>query len=304
MWQVIDVDPALEAHFATSDVLVRAAARDLVGVIDYALRRGEIEAVLPGVYARRHHRQLAEVRVAALVHYEPRAVVLGRAAARLTFLRTLPVETVVAAVPRRLTPQPGFRFIRRTVPAGWVTEVAGARVASAPLAALESGPDVVDVALRERVITLAELERAYAATSRWRGGDERRRLVEESSDNPWSAAERRFHRLLRGAGITDWRGNHPVGDHPVDVAFPRHRLAIEIDGKQFHGEATFEKDRWQQNALVLAGWRVLRFTWTMIEQYPEQVLDTVRTALSRRSGSGAAGPVPPGRTSPRPAEAG
>ena len=45
------------------------------------------------------------------------------------------------------------------------------------------------------------------------------------------------------------------------------------------GDATFEKDRWQQNELVLAGWRVLRFTWTMIESYPERVVATVRTAL-------------------------
>ncbi|HEY5981496.1 MAG TPA: DUF559 domain-containing protein [Microlunatus sp.] len=275
------MDGALEAHFATADVLARRADLVAVGVIDYALRRREIEAVLPGVYARAHHKAHPEVRIAALRRYEPNAVLLGEAAARLAFWPALDVETVVAAVTRKLAPQAGFRFVRRTVPADWVTEIGGTKVAKPALAALEAGPDVIDHALREGAITLAEVARAYEATVRWKGHDSRRRLVEESSGNPWSAAERKLHRMLRDAGLTSWQGNYPVGDHPVDVAFVAQRLAIEIDGRHFHGDATFEKDRWQQNALVLAGWRVLRFTWTMIEEYPERVLATVRTALAQ-----------------------
>ena len=167
------------------------------------------------------------------------------------------------------------------MPAGLVTEIDEVLVAKPALAAIESGPDVVDFALRERAMTLDELWAAYEATRRWRHSADRRRLVEESSNNPWSAAERQFHRLLRAAGIIGWRGNYDVAGHPVDVVFVEERLAVEIDGRHFHGEATFEKDRWQQNALVLAGWRVLRFTWTMIESYPERVVATVRTALHR-----------------------
>jgi hypothetical protein len=30
---------------------------------------------------------------------------------------------------------------------------------------------------------------------------------------------------------------------------------------------------------VLEGWRVLRFTWTIIEEYPDRVIETVRKAL-------------------------
>lgn len=282
MWQIIEMEPSLDALFDVAPVLARSA--DLAGVIDYALRLGEIEAVLPGIYARKGHTAFVDVRIAALRMYEPKAVLLAGTAARASFLPALPVADVVAAVSRRLVAPPGFRFIRRTVPEAWVTGVGDARLVKPALAALEAGPDVVDQALRQGVITLPELSAAYEATKRWRGHDDRRRVLEESSDNPWSAAERQFHRLLRAARITGWRGNHPVGDHPVDVAFVAHRLAIEIDGKHYHGDANFEKDRWQQNALVLAGWRVLRFTWAMIENHPDRVVDTVRSGLALQVG--------------------
>lgn len=289
--------PALAAHFATSDVLIRQSDPAMIGIIDYALRLREIEAVLPGVYAQTGHRAFTGVRIAALRAYEPKAVLLAHSAARHSFWPSLPATTVTAAVPRRLSQQPGFRFIRRTVPPDLVTELNGTRLVTPALAALEAGADVVDHGLREKAFTLQQLAEAYEATRQWRGLANRRRLVEESSDNPWSAAERQFHRMLRAGGITGWRGNHPVGDHPVDVAFPAERLAIEIDGKHFHGDATFEKDRWQQNALVLAGWRVLRFTWTMIDNYPERVIGTVRKvlALSQKSPTATAD-----RAAPRP----
>jgi very-short-patch-repair endonuclease len=48
----------------------------------------------------------------------------------------------------------------------------------------------------------------------------------------------------------------------------------------FHtGADIFETDRSRQNQLVLDGWCVLRFTWTMIEERPETVLAMVREAI-------------------------
>lgn len=121
--------------------------------------------------------------------------------------------------------------------------VDGVSVVTAALAAIEAGPDVVDFALRERKTTLDELSAAFEATKRWRGSIDRRRLVEESSDNPWSAAERQLHRMLRDAGLANWRGNWPSGDHTVEIAFVEQRLALEVDGRQFHGEANFDLPR-------------------------------------------------------------
>jgi very-short-patch-repair endonuclease len=66
----------------------------------------------------------------------------------------------------------------------------------------------------------------------------------------------------------------------VDVIFRKRKLAIEIDGRLHHnGAEVFETDRWRQNLLVLDGWCVLRFTWTMINERPEEVIAMVRDAI-------------------------
>jgi very-short-patch-repair endonuclease len=114
-------------------------------------------------------------------------------------------------------------------------------------------------------------------------------LLLDSRAEPWSEAERSFHRLLRDAGITGWRANRPVVLKDltcyVDVIFRHLKLAIEIDGRSYHtGAEVFETDRWRQNLLILNGWCVLRFTRTMIEERPEQVLAMVREAIEMLSG--------------------
>ena len=52
-----------------------------------------------------------------------------------------------------------------------------------------------------------------------------------------------------------------VGPARVDLAVPELRLAIEHDGRAVHEQpGVFRDDRRRQNALVAAGWTVLRFT--------------------------------------------
>ncbi len=89
--------------------------------------------------------------------------------------------------------------------------------------------------------------------------------------------------LLREAGIKGWQANFPAGPYVIDVAFPRQRVAIEIDGWAFHsdGEA-FQNDRKRQNWLALHGWQVLRFTWLDLTQHPQRVLGEIRAAISVR----------------------
>jgi very-short-patch-repair endonuclease len=146
------------------------------------------------------------------------------------------------------------------------------------------GGDAIDQALRSRATTLVQLHRAIELTAARVGNPIRRELLLDSREEPWSKAERLFHQLLRDAGITGWKANRPVvldgATFYVDVIFRRLKLAIEIDGRLYHtGTEVFESDRWRQNLLVLNGWCVLRFTWTMIEDHPEKVLAMVRDAI-------------------------
>ena len=64
----------------------------------------------------------------------------------------------------------------------------------------------------------------------------------------------------------------------IDLAYPRRRVAIELDGWHSHGiRAAFEPDRMRGNDLVLAGWHLLRFSWGMSDRY---LATTVAQALS------------------------
>jgi len=146
------------------------------------------------------------------------------------------------------------------------------------------GGDAIDTCLRSRQARLSDLWAAARAHPHRRGNAELQRLLRDSRDEPWSAAERRGHRLLRQHRIVGWKANHEVRvagrRYFIDIAFPQQMLAVEIDGR-FHEDDrdVFEEDRFRQNALVRAGWRVLRFTYAMLVHRPEYVVALIRAAL-------------------------
>ena len=75
---------------------------------------------------------------------------------------------------------------------------------------------------------------------------------------------------------------HPFGAYLVDIAFPRRRVAVEIDGWAWHMDVDrFRADRHKGNALVRAGWGLLRFTWHDLTNRPDYVIAEVRAALDR-----------------------
>jgi very-short-patch-repair endonuclease len=56
---------------------------------------------------------------------------------------------------------------------------------------------------------------------------------------------------------------------------------VETDGFAFHADrTTYRADRRRGNALVLAGWRVLRFSWEDVVHSPDGVVADVRAALA------------------------
>ncbi|WP_245644408.1 DUF559 domain-containing protein [Nocardioides jensenii] len=81
--------------------------------------------------------------------------------------------------------------------------------------------------------------------------------------------------------------------HP-DLANPLLGLAIEADSYTFHGMEPRDHDRdcLRYNALTLAGWTVLRFTWTQVMTNPEQVAHTLRAWLAENRGSAADAEMP------------
>ena len=274
----------------TSNAVI--AVRDhpeLRGAIQWRLRTGELRPVLPGVYAAAAVADATATRVAALGRCDPDAVLTHEAAAAASFWPRLPVPVVRCAVRHYRPPQPGFAFARRRIPPELVWAGPGVFLTAPALTALDLcefvGGDAIDRALRTRSTTLALMRQALALTPGRNGNKTRLQLLLDSRDEPWSEAERQFHRLLRSAGITGWQANQAVRlsgvvVHP-DVLFHRLRLVVEVDGREFHSDPeVFESDRRRQNLLVLHGWRVLRVTWRMIREEPDRVVTMVREAMA------------------------
>ena len=150
----------------------------------------------------------------------------------------------------------------------------------------------IDSVLRDRRLRLIDLERVLAAHSR-RGRDGCGKLRAALEDRcgedrvPLSAWSRMVATLLTGSGLPRPVLEHRVEDAQgtfvaqVDLAYPSHCLAIELDSKRWHMDhVSFEADRQRRNRLIQAGWQVLNFTWDYYKSSPESLCALVREAMA------------------------
>lgn len=143
-----------------------------------------------------------------------------------------------------------------------------------------------DSALRKGLVRLDELLGAAGALPAARGRTRVAEVVRLVDPLSGSVLESVFRVLLALAGVPAPESQHVVRDASgrvlgrVDFAWTRERLVVETDGYAFHADrASYRADRRRTNALVLAGWRVLRFSWEDVLHDPEHVVATVREAL-------------------------
>ena len=87
-----------------------------------------------------------------------------------------------------------------------------------------------------------------------------------------SELEERFLALVARAGLPRPHVNTVLEGLVVDFLWPAQRLIAETDGAATHLTATaFETDRRRDAALLLAGYRVVRFTWQQVVHGPGEV---------------------------------
>ena len=248
--------------------------------------------VLPGIYAQPEAARNVEILIRAVSLRHPDAVVFGGAAARMSFWPDAPMRTINVASSTRVASRPGYTFSRRHIPAELVIERAGLRYTTPALTAIDLATfecaDAIDIALRTRAATLEGMYEALRLTPNRAGNQQRLKLLIDSRNEPWSAAERLGHRILRASRLTGWETNFPVflegRLYYIDIAFPHVKLAIEIDGRRHEEDQDlFESDRWRQNALVADGWRVLRFTWEMLREHPDIVVAAILQAIALKN---------------------
>ena len=146
---------------------------------------------------------------------------------------------------------------------------------------------VTDSALRRALVTVEELTGALCELPAGAGRDRVARVLTMVDLQCGSVLESLARVLLIQAGLAPEQTQHVVRTAAgrwigrVDFAWPSVRLVVETDGFAFHADrATYRKDRRRGNALVLAGWRVLRFSWEDVVSQPEQVVAAVRALLA------------------------
>jgi very-short-patch-repair endonuclease len=152
--------------------------------------------------------------------------------------------------------------------------------------------DVVPASLLRRAAQQAEFKRPVlgAAGDPWRHANGRRgapRLrtlpqLRAAIGMTWSDLERRMLRLCRSAGLPDPESNQRIAGERVDFVWREERLVIETDGGQAHlTAAAFENDRRRDVELMVAGWRVGRFTWAAVTHEPDRVVDRLTRLLGQ-----------------------
>lgn len=251
---------------------------------------GRWRPVLTGVYLVAGHRLDAEARTwAARLWGGPASVVSGPSAAWWHGMSVDPGPVVHLTVPRALhrRPRTGIVVHRVDLPAADRAEVrhltvtARARTVLDSAVLLPDGAAFLDRAL-QRHVRFPQLVSAHSRMLGRHGSAEVGRLLAAAADGTRAKSERLLLGLLRQAGLRGWVTAFPFQDWELDCAFPARRVAIELDGWAWHSDVErFRNDRRKGNAVVAAGWVLLRFTWHDLTQEPHRVLREIQTAMAR-----------------------
>ncbi|OZD83832.1 hypothetical protein CH273_07420 [Rhodococcus sp. 05-339-2] len=244
--------------------------------------------VLPTVHMRGEPSTMDRCRAIAL--WRPDAVLSHRSAAYLRGWTTEP-STLDATVPRsaRLRPPPWLRLHRRALDSRLVDEVESlpcttpAQTMLDCLAVLprEEAELLIDERLKfglDPASLICLLERFPGR----RGNAELARQVRLAVTRFASEPERALGRALHRIGLY-LEMNATVGSFVCDLVDRRSRTIIEVDGREFHSAAeVFRKDRRRQNALVLGGWLVLRYSAFDVLAAPDVVAAEIASVVRRR----------------------
>jgi predicted transcriptional regulator of viral defense system len=259
---------------------------------------GRLHRIHRGVYAVGHAALTREGHwLAAVLACGPGAVLSHQSAAALLDLRSTARRSIdVTAAGRAGRSRPGIdAHAAKTLAHADRTTVNGIPCTTVARTLLDLA-EVVDrhslarACERADALRLLDMRAVTAAVARATGrrGAARLRAILDDQDPSTlltrSELERRFLDLCRLAGIARPAVNTRLQLHDaiieVDFAWRDARLVVETAGHITHGtRRAFERDRDRDRRLVLAGWRVVRFTWRQVEHAEREILATLRALL-------------------------
>lgn len=152
--------------------------------------------------------------------------------------------------------------------------------------------NLVDEAVRRRLTTYdAAAIRLEAIARKGKPGVVKLRDVLESRQSKPKETDSNFEmRVLRLLTTNGLPAPSPQFRPPwlraingrVDFAYIDKRVIVEADSKRWHDSPeAFQRDRERDNLAQIAGWTILRFTWSDLIERPSYLVATVREALER-----------------------
>lgn len=264
------------------------------GQIKSRIRDGQLIPLHRGVFAVGHRRLgLYGEWMAAVLACGPGAVLSYGTAAQLWGIRgsRRPIEVTRVSGHRR---PHGVRLHQtRSLPPEHVTVEAQIPVTTIERTFLDNAPrldakqlehDLVGVD-RSRRLRWEKLWRILIEHGRGRKGVKRLKQVAVGLDPRFadavSTSEIEFLILCREEGLKMPQVNVLVEGKKVDFYWPKERLIVEADSYGFHADrASFELDHQSTVDLEVAGYRVHRTTFKMLESNPRSILKLVRASLA------------------------
>lgn len=256
--------------------------------VDRALREGRIVRVARGKYALPMADQAR--RAAAALHGV--ASHRSAAAAHGWELKTLPAHPCVTvdtdrsiAVSRRAGVELHWSRLDETdVQEGWVTSPERTFVDCSRHLPFDEALAAADSALRHGHLTPQRL-RELGADARGPGSAQTRRVALEATGQAANPFESTLRAIALDVPDLRLRPQVLVVEHPFsirpDLSDAALRIALEADSFTWHGSRdALKRDCRRYNLLVLAGWRVLRFTWEDVMLAPDQVRATLEAAAT------------------------
>jgi very-short-patch-repair endonuclease len=252
------------------------------GAVTKWVRDGRLWRKYRGVYAYGHpHLSREGEWMAALLAAGDGAAMAGMcAAAKLKITKLVPREIDVI-VPGNRRPQAGFRLRTcRNLSPRDIVIVDRIPVTTVPrtLVDLSDEKDAEDLALmihEAAYLGIFSLEAMHASMRRANGRDlgalqTALEMHRTGSAGTRSRLEKRFRRLVKGAGLPAPRSNTIVNGFEVDLYWPG--VCVEVDGPPHLRPRTKVDDRIRDAALRAAGYVVLRFSEDDLNHRPALVL--------------------------------
>jgi hypothetical protein len=265
---------------------------------------GALDRIHEGVYrVRGAPRTYEQSLVAACLAIGPEAAASHRAAAVLHGLLAYRERPVEVTTTRMRSPERDGVVVHRLADLHerWVELVDGTRTTTVARTLVDLGavasPRTVEAALDRaagrKLVTYRDVRDAMIAVARKgrRGVGTIRRLLEVRIGQvvPAGVFEARMSSLLLRAELPEAVPEYVVTDQHggfvavVDFAFPERRLAIEVDGYEFHSSPEAVADRNARDRLLAAeSWFAAHFDWHDVEHHGDRVADEIRHLLRER----------------------